>query len=211
MPQHPKRSSVTLNEFGYRLIYRKGHPMAKANGYILEHRLMMSEHLGRPLLRTELVHHRNGIRHDNRIENLTLCVLAPGHPSHPAHMTLHKKTTVCRVCGTPERCKGLCENHYRQSINTVPCKECREPIRKQKGRTGLCRRCVNRAEGNPSVKLTARQVKAIRLCRKRTNLPFSKIAKRFGVCESTIKNIVHGRTWVMGPLPATLPGGFAAR
>lgn len=54
-----------MNQDGYRVVRANGHPNANSKGQILEHRLIMSELLGRPLTRTENVHHINGDKTDN--------------------------------------------------------------------------------------------------------------------------------------------------
>lgn len=86
---HPRGSSHPfwkggrrITKLGYVVVYMPDHPRARDGKYVLEHRLVMEQHLGRYLLQTEHVHHKNENRTDNRIENLE--VMNAG-----AHVKMH--------------------------------------------------------------------------------------------------------------------------
>lgn len=86
----------TLASQGYVLIKCPDHPNADYRGYIYEHRLVASRMLGRPLSAKENVHHKNGIKTDNRLCNLEICA------SLADHLVRHRGAdSVLRLPGEP--------------------------------------------------------------------------------------------------------------
>lgn len=81
---HPQWQGGIRKSKGYVMIYSPNHPFKNANNCVLEHRLVMEQHIGRYLTPEEVVHHKNHIKSDNRIENLEL------FPSNYEHMKQHE-------------------------------------------------------------------------------------------------------------------------
>jgi HNH endonuclease len=77
---------ITYNPKGYRLLKHPEHPHRNNHGYVFEHRLVMEQYIGRYLEPDEVVHHRNGMITDNRIENLELM----SNSSHTTHHNIGK-------------------------------------------------------------------------------------------------------------------------
>ena len=58
---------------GYVMVFQKGHPRCNKN-YVFEHILVMEKYIGRYLTKNENVHHKNGVKNNNSVNNLELWI-----------------------------------------------------------------------------------------------------------------------------------------
>lgn len=75
---------------------RDGEKGVKRNGFIVEHRRVMQDAIGRPLMKWENVHHKNGNRSDNRIENLELWVTMQPTGQRPQDLLKYAYDIIAR-------------------------------------------------------------------------------------------------------------------
>jgi len=101
----------------YRAVYCPDHPHAWPNGYVYVHRIVMEWMIGRLLLQSEIVHHKNEIKHDNSPHNLEL------KANHTEHAACHKRgitmiSSECLYChSTFSRRKGKTVRYCSRRCN----------------------------------------------------------------------------------------------
>lgn len=95
------KSGTFMNSHGYIKQLAYGHPIADADGYVMQHRLVAEKALGRVIEMKHPVHHVNRVRNDNRPANLVIC------ESDAYHKLLHRRNLAFTATGNPlsAKCK----------------------------------------------------------------------------------------------------------
>ena len=135
--------------------WKGGRISHSANGYILlrvnkryvfEHRFLMEQKLGRKLLHSEHVHHINGVKNDNRLENLVVLSESQHHSLHSPHRHAPRQCPKCLIViqhprASTKFCSIRCRDESRKRLAPMVCPGCKESFLKTPWRTRRGRRC----------------------------------------------------------------------
>lgn len=103
------------------VLRHNGQPSRDKSGYLIQwidgkcvkvHRVIMEQHLGRKLLPTEHVHHKNNTPDDNRIENLEVIPAAAHGSKSSSWRWKNHQPRICLECEQKAIARGLCPTHY---------------------------------------------------------------------------------------------------
>ncbi len=180
--RNPRWNKRQSSKGDYILVWLPDHPNARKSGYILEHRLRMSEHLGRPLHVGEVVHHMNDRPADNRLENLQVM-------PRPEHARMHGQgqrnpnaappltPKICPTCGQDfiKRWRG---NHARDTFCSRDCIRGKGP----------------KGERHPLAILNDELVRLIRV-RAAAGDSATSIAASLGLNRRNVSRVIDGTRW----------------
>lgn len=102
-----KRDGEIIDDQGYVMVLAPSHPNARKSKRVPKHRMVMSEFLGRALRANENVHHKNGVKTDNRMENLELWVTSQPKGQRPQDLVEHAKKILRTYARDSEKLKQL--------------------------------------------------------------------------------------------------------
>lgn len=103
---------------GYYEVYVPNNPMSKKRcGWLLEHRHIMSEHLGRSLTSDEIIHHKDENKKNNNLDNLELTNRSDHARGHEDQQCF----TQCLQCGKTFKIKPCLPNKDRGKFCSKAC------------------------------------------------------------------------------------------
>lgn len=113
--------TVSKGEYNYAVV--PGHPHATKNGYVLEHRVIMENHIGRLLSPSdEVVHHKDENKKNNNLSNLEIWSRSE-HSKHHAQLPV-MIALECTHCGLPFTRRGNQRKEVKGYLNSFCSRSC---------------------------------------------------------------------------------------